>query len=122
MALQRRTPLKAKTGLTRSLMRRKPTRRKPGKVDRAYLALVALLPCAVRNACCGGRITVHHRSGAGMGLRASDFETIPLCERHHLHGPESIEEMGSKEWERFHGVRQAELVERTRALLENAAP
>lgn len=32
---------------------------------------------------CGGRVEVHHKTGAGMGRRASHFETMPLCTNHH---------------------------------------
>lgn len=100
-------------------MKRRHAKRKGS--DPAYLALVAQLPCAVANGRCSGRITCHHKSGAGMGLRAPDREAMPLCIAHHLHGPKSIEELGSKAWERLHGVSQAELVERTQAQIVDRA-
>lgn len=51
--------------------------------DRAYSDRVRDLPCAM----CGkrGRSEQHHRSGAGMGLRAHDHDSMPLCWRcHHV--------------------------------------
>ena len=33
---------------------------------------------------------VHHISGAGMGKRASHYETIGLCPEHHRHGKNAI--------------------------------
>ncbi|CAB4136999.1 hypothetical protein UFOVP315_34 [uncultured Caudovirales phage] len=53
---------------------------------------------------------MHHLSGAGMGLKSTDFETIPLCEAHHLFGPHSIEEMGSRAWEQMHGSQRDALM------------
>lgn len=54
-----------------------------------YMGLVASLPCA----CCGAEpVEVHHiRAGQGMGQRAADTLTIPLCPdchrgRHGVHG------------------------------------
>ena len=51
---------------------------------REYMGKVAQLPCAI----CGVYgVHVHHiRTGIGMGRRASDFDTIPLCPEHHTGG------------------------------------
>jgi len=72
---------------------------------------VAELPCAV----CGIHgVQVHHiRTGVGMGRRASDFETIPLCPEHHQ-GNTGIHGMGRKAFERKYGVTELELLESTR--------
>lgn len=82
------------------------------------MAWVATLPCSVLNLHCKGRTTVHHCQGLayrGMGQKASDFDTIPLCEAHHLFGKYSIEQMGIRAWERceLHGT-QAEYLEETK--------
>ena len=68
--------------------------RKPTKDEREYLGKVASLGCVV----CGDEAQVHHRTGAGMGLRASHYKTIPLCHRHHQ-GTEGIHQIGVKTWE-----------------------
>ena len=55
---------------------------------------------------CRGRTTVQHIQGAeyrGMGQKAPDWMTFPLCEAHHLFGPNSIEHMGRKPWEKKYG-------------------
>ena len=59
--------------------------------EKAHLGKVASLGCvagAVTDAGrCGSPAEVHHLTGAGMGLRAGHYETIPLCPYHHRHGP-----------------------------------
>lgn len=57
---------------------------------------------------------VHHiRTGIGMGKRASDFDTIPLCPEHHQ-GMTGIHGMGRKAWERHHGITELELLQETK--------
>jgi hypothetical protein len=52
--------------------------------DRQYLNWVKGLPCDLRGAHeCQGPIDAHHRTGAGMGLRAHDRQSFPLCRRAH---------------------------------------
>ena len=56
--------------------------------ERRHMAWVASLPCAV----CGASppSIVHHiREGQGMGQRASNFLTVPLCHADHV-GPRGI--------------------------------
>ncbi len=72
--------------------------------DPAYLAKVAQLPCVV----CGVYgVHVHHKTNAGFGMRASDYDTMPICSRHHQFGNygEAIHS-GVKEWERLHGSQE----------------
>lgn len=108
--IKRKTPLRSKT----QLRSHKPIKSKPKRPrtwqEKGHMERVAQCPCLIGNQHCRGRITVHHVSGAGMGLKASDFETLALCEGHHLAGPESIEDMGSRAWERHHNVTQAHLL------------
>jgi hypothetical protein len=82
--------------------------------DPAYLARVAELPCSV----CGVYgVHVHHRTGAGMGRKADDYDTIPLCPTHHQHGNYGIAlHAGEKEWERRYGT-QEEHVKKTQLAL-----
>jgi hypothetical protein len=101
-------------------MKRK-SRPQPNKREKAHVARVATLACVVGNTHCRGRTTVHHKSGAGMGMRADPFETMPLCEGHHLFGPYSIEQMGSKAWERHH-LTQVEYLQVTRLVLAKLHP
>lgn len=56
---------------------------------------------------CGAAAVAHHiKSGtsSGMGMKASDFETIPLCPPHHTDGGYGVAyHAGPKEWQRIHG-------------------
>lgn len=68
---------------------------------RAYLERVKGLPCVV----CGAvpPSDAHHVISGRFGSRkASDFDTIPLCKRHHQEGPEAIHQ-NKAAWEAAHG-------------------
>ena len=71
---------------------------------------VASLPCAI----CGAYgVHVHHiRTGIGMGRRASNFDTLPLCPEHHQ-GKSGIHGMGRKAWELHHGITELQLLKQT---------
>jgi 5-methylcytosine-specific restriction endonuclease McrA len=63
------------------------------KVESAYMARVAALPCVL----CGAHgVHVHHlREGQGMSQRASNWMTIPLCPECHtgvsgIHGNKAM--------------------------------
>ena len=75
---------------------------------------VASLPCAI----CGAYgVHVHHiRTGIGMGRRASNFDTLPLCPEHHQ-GMTGIHGMGRKAWERHHGITELQLLKQTKERL-----
>lgn len=57
--------------------------------DKAYTDWIRTQPCAMTETVgrCIGPVAAHHRKGGGrktgMGLKAHDHETIPLCTRHH---------------------------------------
>lgn len=83
--------------------------------NRHYLDWVKTLPCCA----CGDPTTVdpHHRIGnkKGMSLRSSDFQTMPLCRKHH----DELHNHGHQTFEEIHGD-QAEMVIATllRAIFE----
>lgn len=57
----------------------------PGRSPK-HLAAVRKLPCCLGLVSCHGPIHAHHvRTAAtsGTGLKPSDYQTVPLCERHH---------------------------------------
>ncbi len=85
------------------------------KAEKAHLDAVASLPCAV----CGAFGThVHHiRTGIGMGRRATNFQTIPLCPEHHQ-GMTGIHGCGRKAWERLIGKTELQLLEETNEKLK----
>jgi hypothetical protein len=62
------------------------------------------MPCCV---CGTWPVEVHHITGAGMALRASHFDTIPLCPTHHRLGSYGVAvHAGQKEWERQFGAQR----------------
>lgn len=75
------------------------------KAEREHLQRVADLPCVV---CFYEYTEVHHLTGAGMGLRSSHFDTIPLCCNHHR-GKEGIHTIGKKTWEKKYGTQKKHL-------------
>lgn len=114
-ALQRKTPLRAKTGLqTRTPLKvkkpmsrtapikKKATKRKSTEsrwANESYLAFVRKLPCSCCGATPGG--DAHHAIGighfSGVGLKAPDSLTMPLCRTCHdrLH---ATPELWPKQW------------------------
>jgi hypothetical protein len=61
--------------------------------DKAYLAFIRQQPCCIPNHDCQGPIDAHHaQKRSGMGLKASDHDTLPMSrqgpiyERHALAG------------------------------------
>ena len=95
-------------------------KKKPTKAEREHMDRVARLGCLI----CGATAEVHHvTTGVGMGQRASHYDTIPLCPRHHkatVGGLGEAIHAGKRTWEQRHGA-ELELLERTRTLFEEAA-
>ncbi len=52
---------------------------KPGRSKR-YLEYIRSEPCC---ACQATPAEPHHTAKAGVGMKSSDFSTIPLCRKHH---------------------------------------
>ena len=71
--------------------------------------------CAI----CGQPPQIHHLIGIrykGMGQKANDIYTIPLCMNHHA-GQQGIHKVGKKQWEHQYGT-QEELLEVTNLKIE----
>lgn len=79
--------------------------------SKRHMGRIAQMPCAL----CGvSGVHVHHiRTGIGMGRRASDFDTLPLCPEHHQ-GMTGIHGCGRKAFEKLHNVTELELLRRTK--------
>ncbi len=96
-------------------------RKQPNKDEKAHLDAVARLGCLI----CRAPAEVHHvTTGAGMGQRASHYDTIPLCPRHHkatVGGLGEAIHAGKRTWEQRHGT-ELELLERTRKILDDEVP
>lgn len=76
-------------------MKKRPRRSRGDADNPEYLAFVRTLPCCAPD-CFGQfeirnhdgtawklKIEAHHLTGAGMGRKARDDETMPLCTAHH---------------------------------------
>jgi len=85
----------------------------PTKADKEWYDKIVQLGCIV----CGAPAIVHHLTGAGMGLRSNNLDSIPLCPSHHNMGDfgECVHN-GTKTFEENYGT-QEELLEKTRRLL-----
>ena len=98
-----------------------PPEERNGYKDKERLAAIHQLPC-VACAWIGQeqttRTEAHHLIGYGLGKKASDLKTIPLCSKHHARGNmgEAIHETPLNQWESVFGS-QEELLEITNELL-----
>lgn len=64
--------------------RRTVTKQAEREGDPEYLAWVRTLPCCAPSVTkCKAPADAHHMTGAGMGMKAGDRETMPLCRAHH---------------------------------------
>lgn len=92
------------------------------KAERQHLNAVAELGCIVCRLKLGipdSPAQIHHiRHGQGMGQRASHYEAIPLCHRHHQ-GADGIHALGTREWERHYGTEADLLAEVLRLMKGN---
>lgn len=94
---------------------KKPKR--PKLDDRSRWDEIRALGCIISNSDCGGKLELHHPTGAGMGLKSSDKDVIPLCFNHHsaqtnLSYGHSVHK-GTKVFESIYGT-QKELLEKTK--------
>jgi hypothetical protein len=75
------------------------------KKEKEWMRKVSELDCY----CCGSPAEVHHirslKTGSGIGLRPSHFDTIPLCGRHHRTNKDSIH-LGKKLFIQKYGTEQ----------------
>lgn len=112
----KRTPLKRKSTLKRTQMRRWPKRNPTPPEDLAYMDRVRRLPCCARHLSqCSGRITAHHAGKKpGMRIKADVSTCIPLCAGHHMFGIESFSGV-FRDWTREQARKwQDEQIEKTR--------
>lgn len=80
------------------------------KAEREHMGEVAALGCII----CGRPAECHHV--AGHGMRASHYETIPLCPDHHRNGNDCVH-AGRRTFESRYGT-ERELLARTLKLLK----
>ena len=81
-----------------------------GYKDKKHLAEIALMSCVVCDKIkekSKTRLEVHHSMRKGLGLKASDLLTLPLCSFHHRTGNagEAIHQ-GRNLWEKEFGTQE----------------
>lgn len=105
-------------------MKRPPMRRGTKKMksggsastaeEKRYMGRVAELGCIVCSHCLGYEGTpaiVHHlRTGQGR-MRASHFDTMPLCPVHHQFSGVGVHDMGRSQFAELYGYSEIELLE-----------
>lgn len=92
-------------------------RRAATAAEKAYMGRVAQVGCIVCSDCLGIGGTpaeVHHLKAGGGSLRASHFDTMPLCREHHR-GDSGIHMLGQQRFAERYGVTELELLQRFRA-------
>ena len=101
---------------------KKPEHLRNGYKDPKRLARLHDLPCVVCEKMGIEQTTrteAHHLIGYGIGKKASDALTIPLCSKHHARGNrgDAIHETPLRQWESVFGT-QEELLEKTNKKLK----
>jgi hypothetical protein len=94
-------------------------KKSPTKAERDHLARVAALGCiaCLNLGYTGTPAEIHHiTKGAGMGQKASHFETIPLCFHHHSAQGQDGFHKYPETWQLKHG-RELDLLEQVRGML-----
>ena len=86
-------------------------KKRPTKAESQHMGEVAELGCIV----CGRLAEVHHIGGQ-YGMRATAFETIPLCPDHHRNSNECVH-AGRRTFESRFGT-ERELLSKTLNLLK----
>lgn len=75
-------------------------KKKANKAERDYMGKVAALGCVI----CQGPAEVHHIKTGQSGIRASNYDTIPLCPTHHRNGGHGVAiHAGIQTWQKRYG-------------------
>jgi hypothetical protein len=87
VSVVKRTPIRRRTPLARSSMRRRTERSayRARERDVGYMLWVKRQPCLMRGVwgCCSGPVEADHAGLRGIGRKAHDSTCIPLCRYHH---------------------------------------
>ena len=90
---------------------KKRPKKKRGGIDPKHLANIRKLPCCIPGCPSIGDTQAHHLkqglpdSERGMGRRASDQYTVPLCHHHHINGVERFASKLEGKWFDTHGIK-----------------
>ena len=84
------------------MFQKAPEELRNGYKDKQRMADIHLIPCSL---CLylgqeqTSRTTAHHKTGMGLGKKASDLLSMSLCEIHHQTGQDAIHHIGTKRFE-----------------------
>ncbi len=54
---------------------------------------------------CGSAVIIHHKTGAGMGRKSSNYDVMGICPIHHTDGGEGVAiHAGVETWEKLYGT------------------
>ncbi len=87
------------------------TREKPFRSEE-HLAWVRSFPCLVPG--CRRKPEAAHIGPHGHGQKASDLETVPLCDKHHRTDPYSLHAIGRARFEALHNIHLLDFARRLR--------
>jgi len=91
-------------------MMKAPMELRNGFKNKKHLGIIALMPCVAcmkERAARSTRLEIHHKTGCGLGKKASDLLTIPLCNFHHQSGGRGLAvHLGVDLWEKKFGTQQ----------------
>jgi hypothetical protein len=91
------------------------------KDEKKHLDLLSQLGCVVCAKLGYGETPaeIHHLriKSRGIGLKASHYDTVPLCPEHHR-GQSGVHGMGTKGFAKHYGFDESDLLETTKILLE----
>ena len=73
----------------------------PPERDWQYLRYIRTYPCVVC-AASGRKVEAAHVGPHGLGQKASDLQSIPLCGRHHRTGQDSLHKLGPVKFQATH--------------------
>ena len=81
-----------------------PAEKRGGK-EADYLSKIDALPCCV---CGKSAPSEHHHlkcaGGRGMGMKAADKWTVPMCHDHHINGVERVGSKREAHWFKIRGI------------------
>ena len=84
------------------------------KDEQAWLNRVAALGCIV----CQRDAEIHHIGNGAMGMRASNYDVIPLCPEHHRTGGHGVAvHAGKLTWDKIHGT-ERELLDKVKKVIQ----
>jgi hypothetical protein len=109
-----------RSNMKRSTKPMRASRSASTAAERAHMGRVAALGCILCSECLGYQDTpaiVHHlRTGQGK-MRASHYDTMPLCPIHHQNSGYGVHDMGRKQFAEMYGMSELELLAATKERL-----